>query len=247
MAEYRRRSTKENTVRTFVNRTFDFEQLPDGTVRFIDNANWVKEVDFLAPGPYTGIIPIYGIHPAAERRTEQLDETVFGHFPDVFGNFELGLSARLPNGGTVFGGWTAETPGRGEAGGIENYCGIILQQSRGDYFTADPNSYRFCDEYTTPRNWRNEFKLSGSLPLPGGLRLAGSYQAYPATGNSIGSGMVGEEAFRVDSRGTDNNNLNYAAPFYTPTTASPRAGWTAPSPPRSGPGNSATRRSTTWS
>ena len=140
---------------------------------------------------------------------------MFGHFPDVFGNFELGISARLANGGTVFGGWTAETPGRGEAGGIENYCGIILQQSRGDYFTADPNSYRFCDEYTTPRNWRNEFKLSGSLPLAWGLRLAGTYQAYPATGNAIGTGMVGEESFRVDSRGTDTNNLNYVAPFYT--------------------------------
>ena len=215
MAEYRRRSTKENTVRTFVNRTFDFERLPDGSVRFIDNQNWVKEINFLAPAPYTGIIPIYGIHPASERRTEQLDETVFGHLPDVFGNFELGISARLANGGTVFGGWTAETPGRGEAGGIENYCGIILQQSRGDYFTADPNSYRFCDEYTTPRNWRNEFKLSGSLPLAWGLRLAGTYQAYPATGNAIGTGMVGEESFRVDSRGTDTNNLNYVAPFYT--------------------------------
>ena len=57
--------------------------------------------------------------------------------------------------------------------------------------------------------------MSGSLPLAWGLRLAGTYQAYPATGNALGTGMVGEESFRVDSRGTDTNNLNYVAPFYT--------------------------------
>ena len=53
-------------------------------------------------------------------------------------------------------------------------------------------------------------------PLPAAtVRLAGTYQAYPATGNAIGTGMVGEESFRVDSRGTDTNNLNYVGPFYT--------------------------------
>ena len=175
------------------------------------------EINFLAPAPYTGIIPHLRHLPLLRRRApEQLDETVFGHFPDVFGNFEPrhqraagerrdGLR-RLD--GRDAGGAARRAASKTTAG---SSCSSRAAT------TSPPTRTRTASATSTrrPGNWRHEFKLSGSLPLAWGLRLAGTYQAYPATGNAIGTGMVGEESFRVDSRGTDTNNLNYVGPFYT--------------------------------
>ena len=196
--EYRRRWTKDDWFRSYDARRFDF-----ANGRFVDNDIWVLEDEFLAPWPYTGIVPIYGIYSSAERIPGQVDMTVPGgaDFLDRFTGFEASFTARMPGGGTLFGGWNTETPGVGESAGVRNACGRVIAE--GD----DPNGLRFCNEFEMPRNWRNEFKLSGAQPLPWDLQLGGSFQLYP------GWGMW--ERFRVDRRGGYAPHNYYVAPWYT--------------------------------
>ena len=196
--EYRRRWTKDQWFRSYDARRFDFV---DG--RFMDNDVWVLEDEFLAPWPYTAIIPIYGIYPAAERIPGQVDMTVPGgtDYLDRFTGFEASFTARMPGGGTLFGGWNTETPGVGESAGVWNACSMRVAE--GD----DPNGLRFCNEFAYPRNWRNEFKLSGAQPLPWDLQLGGSFQLYPGWGVA--------ENFRVDRRGNYAPHNFYGPPWYT--------------------------------
>ena len=109
-------------------------------------------------------------------------------YTNVYRGFELSVQARMPNGGTVFGGWSLEDTGRNTIynydkgagsryGGEVNNCSDIL--ARGD----NPNELRFCDAGSYPRQLRNEFKLNGnypfSLPGLGQMQVGASLQAYP--------------------------------------------------------------------
>ena len=173
--EWRRRWTREEDAVVNVNRFFDYS---NGS--FSDNEIWVLEDSVVAPLPYTSIIPIYGIYQSEEAKSGSVDATIpdSAMFRDTYTGFELGINARLPNGGTVFGAWTAEVPGESSASGINDDCGAVVFE--GD----NPNNLRFCNEFSFPRNWLHEFKLSGAYPLPWyGLQLAGTMQAYP--GNSM--------------------------------------------------------------
>ena len=75
--EFRRRWTKDDRFRSFDARRFAFSGNPSlGTAGFVDNDIWVLEQEVLAPAPYTAIIPIYGIFPAAEGIAGQVDTTI---------------------------------------------------------------------------------------------------------------------------------------------------------------------------
>ena len=198
--EFRRRWTKDDRFRSYTARRFDV----DANGNFVDNLIWVEEDRFLAPAPYTAIVPIYSIFKSAEAIAGQVDVTIPDNIDatDRFTGFEVSFNARMPGGGVLFGGWNTETPGQGESAGVRNNCGREIAE--GD----DPNDLRFCNEFSFPRNWRNEFKLSGVQPLPWDLQLAGSFQLYPGLGTT--------EFFRVDRRGSTLNHRNYRAPWYTP-------------------------------
>ena len=173
--EWRRRWTREEDANVRVNRFFDYSN-----GEFRDNDVWVHETDVVAPLPYTGLIPIYSIYPSEEAKAGSVDATIpkSANWLDRYTGFEVGINARLPNGGTIFGAWTAEVPGESSGSGINNHCG-------GTIFEGDnPNSLRFCNEFNNPGNWLHEFKLSGAYPLPWyQIQLAGTLQAYP--GNSM--------------------------------------------------------------
>ena len=95
--------------------------------------------------------------------------------------FEAGFNARLAAGATIFGGWSMERA-------ILNRCDQ----------PEDPNKRLFCDasQYSIP--FLHDFKIWGTVPLPGGIQLSGSAQFYPAQEMAI--------------RGTDNfGGTNQAA------------------------------------
>ena len=177
--EWRRRWTREEDARVQVNRFFD-RPAGGGEQSFQDGNIWVLEDTVVAPLPYTGIIPIYGIFQSVEALSGSVDATIpeIHDYRDRYTGFEVGINARLPNGGMVFGAWTAEVPGESSGSGINNDCGRV-------FFEGDnPNDLRFCNEYNNPGNWLNEFKLSGAYPLPWyQLQLAGTLQAYPGNSN----------------------------------------------------------------
>jgi hypothetical protein len=177
--EWRRRWTREEDGTVQVHRFFD-QPAGGGPQSFQDNDIWVLEDTVVAPLPYTGIIPIYGIYQGVEALSGSVDATIPENFNyrDRYTGLEVGINARLPNGGMIFGAWTAEVPGESSASGINDDCGPVLWE--GD----NPNSLRFCNEFNNPGNWLHEFKLSGAYPLPwGNLQLAGTLQAYPGNSN----------------------------------------------------------------
>jgi hypothetical protein len=96
----------------------------------------------------------------------------------TYHGFEGSVQARLPNGGTVTGGWFAERT-------VSVTCD-----------TNDPNQLRFCDESgklyqelgrvpTLP--FRSEFKLAATAPLLRGLRGAVSFMSLPGVSYTIGT------------------------------------------------------------
>ena len=90
--------------------------------------------------------------------------------------FELSFNARLPNGGTAFGGWTG-------ARNVQNTCG--LQNPNGVNTTNFTDGElrlmqggRWCDQGALGMPFRHDFKLFGVYPLPGDFFVSGGLQAY---------------------------------------------------------------------
>ena len=121
---------------------------------------------------------------------------------DVYNGFDAGFHGRLPSGVTVFGGWSMER-------NVMTRCDQ----------PEDPNRLLFCDarQYDVP--WLHDFKVSGTVPLPGGLTFSGSAQFYPAhevtvdgllTGNFGGNfGGTYQGGSTFDDRHAFAGNLRY--------------------------------------
>ena len=109
-------------------------------------------------------------------KTDNLDAT-----SDINRNYynglELSLQARLPNGGTIFGGWTAHQHVQDTCGLTSNPNGVFQE----DLIRDDEDILRggqFCDQSALGMPFRNDFKLFGAYPLPGDFQISGSIQAY---------------------------------------------------------------------
>ena len=186
------------------------------------NATMGSSFDWLRPAPFAGSITIYNIDPDTRTLTDFMDRTRTSDYSQVYTGFELSMQGRLPNGGTLFGGWTMEDHGKitmydydtgsGAAtryGGETNDCADTLL--RGD----NPNRMRWCDMGAFPRPYRHEFKVSGTYPFSAGVtgdwNIGGSFQAYPGGGQEW-SGL--QEGFFVHRTSTDALYGTYSDTFY---------------------------------
>jgi len=88
-----------------------------------------------------------------------------------FNGVDVSFSARLPRGGTVFGGWS---------GGklVHVTCANL----------SDPNTFRNCDQSQLDIPYRHSFKLAGSFPLPLGLNVGTSMVSN--SGSLLGSAVT---------------------------------------------------------
>jgi hypothetical protein len=77
-----------------------------------------------------------------------------------FNGFEVSFAARLPRGGTMFGGWSTEKT-------IAVNCAA-----------NDPNTFRYCDQSQFRIPFTNDFKFNGSYPLPLGMQIGATLQSY---------------------------------------------------------------------
>jgi hypothetical protein len=162
-------------------------------------ADFTDTVDVARPAPYTGSVTIFNVDPAVRALIDGLDQTAApGAISLVYRGFELAASARLPGGGTLFGGWTADKTT------IDN-CQDEL--NRGD----DPNRLRFCNMNAYPIPYRHELKLSGSVPFR--LPALGDFNGGFAIIGNPGAGM--EESFRYSRSTARNAQTVYLAPFFT--------------------------------
>lgn len=85
----------------------------------------------------------------------------------VYQGADLTYNARLPGGGTLFGGFTMERT-------LRNTCDE----------PDDPNNLRFCDDWQNNLPWLMQFKSAGTYPLPGGIQASLSFQSI--NGRPIG-------------------------------------------------------------
>ena len=119
----------------------------------------------------------YDLDPAYRGLVNNLDVTSDIN-RNYYNGFEVSLNARLPNGGNVFGGWTAHQHIQDTCGLTANPNGIGIEDPiRG----ADENILRggrFCNQSELGLPFRNDFKLFGAYPLPGDFEFSGSIQAY---------------------------------------------------------------------
>jgi len=59
------------------------------------------------------------------------------------------------------------------------------RQIRIDCDVADPNQLRFCDQSVFGMPYRTMFKVAGTYPLPYGVEISGSFQAYPGGSQDV--------------------------------------------------------------
>ena len=82
-------------------------------------------------------------------------------YSEAYNGFEWGFNGRMDNGISFFGAYTFERN--------------ILERCDSQ---DNPNELLFCNasDYGVP--WLHELKLSGSVPLPGGMSISGTFQTY---------------------------------------------------------------------
>jgi hypothetical protein len=121
------------------------------------------------------VVPVYDtISSTVGSAAAQNFVTTDSRQTSVYNGFDLGVNARLPRGGRIFGGTTTERT-------ISKDCNTAID---------GPGGLLYCDRgnlgsgYTIP--WKTQIKVSGTYPLPWlGLIVNGSYQGLP--GYNIGA------------------------------------------------------------
>ena len=148
------------------------------------------------------MLQIYNLDPAKKGVTDWVVTNTTNDpdlFSEVYNGYESSFNARLPGGTTLFGGWTFER-------NLFTRCDI----------PHDPNRQLFCNAGDADIPFMHEFKVSGSVPLPGGFMMSGSAQFYP--GQEVVAGG-GQDQWGGTHRGGEltgarpyNGNINYTVP-----------------------------------
>jgi hypothetical protein len=166
----------------------------------------VRPSDFTAQNivsPLDGkVITVYNVSRDKVAALSTVDRTA----PDRkawYNGFEATFNARLPRGGTVFGGYTTERV-------IEVLCDE----------PSNPNFLLYCDQRDSGIPWRGQFKLAGTYQIGYGVQVGASFQSLPGYINA-GAGTLPLYGFF----GATSSNVNANAPngagtvwLITPTT-----------------------------
>jgi len=133
-------------------------------------------VPFQRPNPLGNgeMITIYNLNPAKRGLVDLLDFNSKTN-THISNDFEASFTARLPNGGALFGGWTAMK-------NVENNCdqrdpnGSIIT----DLYFSIMYVYggRFCDQTKLPIPYRSDFKIGGIYPLPHGFGFSANFISF---------------------------------------------------------------------
>jgi hypothetical protein len=123
-----------------------------------------------------GTLTVFRRDPSKQGLTDNVDTT--GTDSDTarrsYNSFEVNLSARLPTGGTVFGGFIMERT-------LSVMCDV-----------NDPNLLRFCDQTGALHQdlgvvpsipFTKGYKFNGTQPLPYGVSVGVAFQSYEGCGN----------------------------------------------------------------
>ena len=118
------------------------------------------------------LVTIYNLNPAKQGLVDLLDTTADRSKARYsFQGVELGFTARLRNGGNMFGGWGA---GKAITVACANY--------------SDPNTFRYCDHSELDIPFRHSFRFAASYPLPLGVTIGAT--ALSNAGSILGSNVT---------------------------------------------------------
>ena len=138
---------------------------------------------FQVPSPLGNgeTLTIYNLNPGKRGLVDILDYNSDTN-THISNDVEFSFNSRLPNGSTVFGGWSAarnvavtcdqENPN----GSAANDLFFDISFVRGG---------RFCDERALDIPFRHDFKLAGTLPLPYQLEFSGTIVSYAGNESQI--------------------------------------------------------------
>jgi hypothetical protein len=138
--------------------TYDLEQQVNTLVSVSDFAS------FTTPNPLLNseTVTIYNLNRAKQGRVDLLDTTATDRSKArvSYNGLEVSFTARLPKGGNMFGGWSADKL-------ITVACA-----------SNDPNTFRYCDQSQYGIPFRHDFKFAGSYPLPFDMQVGATLQSY---------------------------------------------------------------------
>ena len=135
--------------------------LPVSVNQLVDpDLDWTP---FQTTNPLTGAaMTLYNLNPAKAGQALFFDSSSTDHSKTRrdYTGFELGATVRLPRGGTLIGGWSADRT-------INVSCE-----------NPDPNQRYNCDQSQFDIPLRNDFKFIGTYPVGFGVQLGAVLQSY---------------------------------------------------------------------
>jgi hypothetical protein len=123
------------------------------------------------------IITIYNLDPSKRGLVDILDYNSDTN-THISTDMEFSFNSRLPNGSTLFGGWSAA---RNVAVTCDQYDPNGLAAPDLFFSTSVPDFQRggrFCDERELPIPFRHDYKVAGTLPIPWQLEFSGTFVSY---------------------------------------------------------------------
>lgn len=112
-------------------------------------------------------LTIYDVSPAAVSRVDNFDTNAGSERTHVYTGYDLTVQARLPRGGSLFGGLVSER-------NLRNICDE----------PDDPNMLLYCDDATNDIPYRPTLKMAGTYPLVWGISVSMAFQSM--AGRPIG-------------------------------------------------------------
>jgi hypothetical protein len=132
-------------------------------LRVTDNLLRTKAdyIPFNIFNPMTGQpFTIYDVSPAAVSRVDQLDTNAGSERKHIYMGYDLNVQARLPKGGSLFGGLVTER-------NLRNICDE----------PDDPTVLLYCDDWANDIPYRPTLKLAGTYPIVWGISVSAAFQS----------------------------------------------------------------------
>ena len=149
---------------TYYRRQFFDLPVSDNQLRTFDD---YRAVDVVSPIDGS-VFKAYTVATAAQlARVQDYDTNASSDRKQIYNGADLTFNARLPRGGTIFGGFTVERTRR-------NICDE----------PDDPNNLRFCDDWQNDIPFLKQFKMAGTYPLGFGIQVSLSFQSI--NGRALG-------------------------------------------------------------
>jgi hypothetical protein len=144
------------------------------------------------------------------RNVDNLDRNAGDERKHVYTGYDLTLQARLPRGGTLFGGFVTER-------NMRNICDE----------PDDPNMLRFCDDAQNDIPFRPTVKMAGTYPLRWGISVSAAFQSLAGrplgltttAGNKISGPGYGDTGSPVGTNFLITRTVRYPANCPAPCPA----------------------------